>query len=157
MADPIDVGSTASNRNAVIGTSSRTVVNFNNAANGTGKITEVKLYSNSTMLNAKVAVFSYSGGTTFVGRNPTSIGTITAGGVRTFSIEMDIDEGEFIGVYATSGGIESDNYGGSGGYYRNGDGTGGSNTYSLLSSYNVSIYGSGETVSVGGGDFMMMF
>jgi len=119
----IDIGSPAIDRAAGYNLA-QTLVNKNNPANLTGKITEVKIYLRSPDANAtgvKVATF-YASGDNLTTRDYQLIGTVIAGSVQTFEVDIDVQIGDYIGISRNAGGvIEMDYPGYSGMWYLDGD------------------------------------
>lgn len=101
----IDVGSAADDRGAWW-TYSYTLVDRHNPANKSGKITSIEIYANTTMTGVKVATFYVVSGNNLSTRDAQSIGTVTAGSKQTFTVSLDVAEGDYLGIYFTDGKIE---------------------------------------------------
>ena len=137
----------------------RTLIDYSNPAEKDGKITSVEIYTgDNSITGLKVAIFKDNGGGSFTATNVVTIGNVASGAKRTFDVDLDILIGEYIGCYFPTGDISVPSTGGNGIYYtENGnDKTETTATYSFGPSYYLSLYGSGETVEVGG-DFLQMF
>lgn len=142
----IDIGVPAQERTGVW--YDRTLINKTNPANATGKITSVQIYANVSLSNCEIATFYVVSGDNLSTRDYETIGTVTSGAVRTFSVDLDVVAGDYIGIFYTSGEIEADS---------DGDGCWGSSigddkipctdyTFSWSSNDQFSAYGTGETV-----------
>jgi hypothetical protein len=121
-----------------------TIIELNNPANETGKITIVEIWRNYGTQNVEVA--------TFVGSNPYStrdleaLGPVAPGSKQTFSgLDMDVATGDYIGIYSSGGGIEFDT--GGGGYrYKLGDYIPCTNqNFSFAGGGPMSLYGEGSS------------
>ena len=148
MAD-IDVGSEATDRSGSL-TYGYTVVDTANPANASGKLTSIKIFAATNLSNVKVGTL-YGTPTTFTSRDSHTIGSVTAGSLQTFSgLDIAVEAGDFIGIYFSAGSIERDTSGGAGSvYYKTGDQFGaGAQSYSALASNAISVYGTGETISI---------
>ena len=152
MADPITVGATASDRGDKL-SAGFTILNSAYPANDTGKITSVEIWiaaESNNMTNCKVGSFFSTGGEDFNMRDEYAIGNVTKGSKQTFPVSFNIEAGDVIGIYGEGGDIERDTTGGDGIHIKNGDHFGSNETYTPLADDVVSLYGTGETVSVGG-------
>lgn len=119
-----------------------------NPANASGKIRSVEIWANETMSNTQVATFYVVSGNFLSTRDTETIGTVTAGAKRTFSVDLTVVSGDFIGITYTGGRIEGDSYGSAPGVWsREGDYIPCTNqNFSLNDSTRISLYGTGETV-----------
>lgn len=151
----IDVGAGATDRTTTR-FSGYTRISLANPANATGKITSVEIWAYSALSGVKVATFSRDGND-FTPRSVISLGAVDAGSKQVFTkdagdndISMDIEEGDFLGIYYSDGQLEGDISGGSGGYSTVGDQTeAGEQSYTSYPGHEYSLYATGETVSVG--------
>ena len=148
-ATDIDVGSEASNRAANYSTS-LTLLALENPANDTGTLDTVELWMHSDASGVKVGTFSGSS-LTWNDRDYESIGNVTSGSKQTFTgLSIDVSTNDLIGLYFASGAIEMTNIGWSGMLAGSGDHFGsGDNGYLLNNGRTFSLYGTGETASVG--------
>ena len=140
----IDIGSACIDRaKAVIG-NSRTFIDLANPANYTGKITSVQIWAWVTMDYAKVATF-YKVGDNYTARSASGdLGTVTSGAARTFDVDLDVVAGDYIGIYFTTGNIETSYEGGSGVVWKAGDQTSCVDaTFGLYADFAISLYGTG--------------
>lgn len=103
----IDVGGEAINR-AYSYIEGRTLVAKDNPANATGKITTVEIWAFEQLLNCEVAIFFVVSGDNLSTRSTVAIGTVAAGSKQTFPVDLDVEAGDYIGIYYTDGKIEID-------------------------------------------------
>jgi len=78
-----------------------------NPANKTGKITQIELYAYSNLSGCKVATFyrpdPVGHPNNFSTRDIEYIGTVMSGSKQTFKVNLDVVEGDRIGIYFTAG------------------------------------------------------
>ncbi len=144
----IDVGSSATDRNSAAG-AGYTYIPLANPANETGVITSVKLWFNTNATGVRVIVFSKNGAI-FTPVSFASIGNVTAGSEQTFSVSLNINSGNYLGVYTATGGLDYVNSGGSGYYYKQYDQSeAGAQTFSTNGGelFDFSLYGIGATLT----------
>lgn len=79
-----------------------TFILVENPANETGEINEIKVWVADNCTNFTVATFELIGGTTFTARDSEVIGAVTAGGVRTFAVTLNVEAGDYLGYYTNS-------------------------------------------------------
>ena len=98
----IDIGSPAIEQ---IGSVLKEFTNIGkeNPANKSGKITKLEIFAYKNLLNAVVATFTQVAENVFTARDSQSIGTVISGSKQTFSVDLEVAEGDFIGIYFTSG------------------------------------------------------
>lgn len=145
---PIDIGSAATNRSTYVGPG-QTLIFKDNTANESGKITSIEIYAVSgyNLTLCEVATFYVVSGTNFTTRSSASLGTVTAGSKQTFSVNLDVQTGDYIGIYFSAGRLEADNTGNSY-WYASGDKIPCTNTAFSDSGAGVkteSLYGIGST------------
>jgi len=108
----IDIGSEAIERGSSFGAPS-TLINKDNPANASGKITCVEIYASLTgdLENCEVATFyrpdpdNYPN--KFTTRDTYVIGAVTGGSKQTFdAIDLDVEKGDYLGITFSSGSIE---------------------------------------------------
>ena len=140
-----------------------TLINIDKPATGTGKITQVHIahLAASPMTGVKVAIFYCTtppvGPATyyekFTARDSETIGDLpVSDGIKTFDVDLDVVEGDFIGLYWAGGSLRGANNVGCL-YYRkcSGDQTGCANQdFYYTDDDQISIYGTGETPAEGG-------
>ena len=155
----IDIGSLAIARDGWgnIG-SGYTRINLDNPANDSGAITSIDIYALSgyNLSGCIVGTVYLLSGTTYKCRDAHEIGDVTAGSAQNFEVDLDVVEGDYIGVYFTSGYLFfSDLLAGSGYWHKIGDYIPCTDqTFILFSGGTkgiLSLYGTGATVEVGGG------
>jgi len=139
----IDVGSGAINRSAYRG-DSYTRIGLFNPANATGRLQYVELWFETNATGVKVATFSKSG-SVFTARDVVTIGNVTAGSKQTFSVDLAVSVGDYIGVYYQTGTISADTSGGTGIYNLYGDHTDDAETYALGAGDAISLYATGSS------------
>ena len=128
-----------------------TIVNKSQPANGTGKITTVEIWANAELSNCEVAIFRVVSGNNLSTVSTHTIGTVAAGSKQSFEVDLDVVEGDFIGMYYTAGTMERQTTLGDG-WYAAGDNIPCTNvTFTVFAGMTVSLYGKGETPVVGGG------
>jgi len=147
----IDMGSAAINRADDSTTATR--VDKNNPANASGKITQVQLYANVTMTNVEVATFYVVSGNNLSTRDTQAIANVVAGATRTFDVDLDVQVGDYLGVYYSAGELDRDNSGDGqwkllGDYIPCTD-----TTFDFIADRTFSIYGTGVYVKVIAGEF----
>lgn len=155
MATAIDIGSVAIDGNDYWLTG--TWINGANPANETGTITTVKIYAQTgyPLAGCKVATFYLEAGTNFSTRdyetvnNGNGAGVVVAGSEQTFTVDLDVVAGDYIGIYFSSGRIESTTSGTS---WRTqaADNIPSDNVeYTAIANVTLSLYGTGATPPVG--------
>jgi len=144
----IDVGSPAINRGAYVN-SGYTYILKENLANEDGKITDVELYTRGALSGCIVATFFIVSASTLSARDSHYIGAVPAYSKQTFSdLNIDVKAGDYIGFYFSAGGMESDETGYAGVFYKSGDQTSSSDIhYSSWASDTISLYGIGVTIA----------
>jgi len=119
LAVAIDIGCPAINR-AAFHASGNTLINTGNPANASGKITSVQVYALSTMSNCVAIILDLVDTNTFTARDYQAIGTVTSNAVRTFDVDLDVEAGDYLGIYFTDGSLEK-GWDGVGIWYKSGD------------------------------------
>lgn len=127
-----------------------TVINKQLSANGTGTITSMSFYFNTSDGSDVKAGTFYGSSTSWTNRDLESIGNITSGSKQTFTgLSCDVTTGDLLGSYCTSGARAESVLAGNGSLYKLGDQfTNGTQTYT---SYNkdISMEGLGATIPTG--------
>lgn len=145
LAIAIDIGSPAINR-AANRPSGDTRIILTNPANETGIINTIEIWAVNNLSGVEVATFYLVSGDNYATRDYETIGSVTGGSKQTFSVNLDVQAGDYIGAYWTDGYIECDTSGGSGYMYLSGDYIPtGSVTFNSYTSYVISLYGTGTT------------
>ena len=141
----IDIGSPAINR-ADSAVFNYTYVNRANPANVSGKITSIEIWAKVNMGGVEVATFS-ANNNVLTTRDTQAIGNVTAGSKQTFEVDLDVQEGDLIGIYFASGEIERDTIGFGGLRFRNSDEIPCTDEiFNTLSGDTVSLYATGITI-----------
>ena len=153
IAIDIDIGSPAIDRTGNAG-NNRTLISKANPASESGTITSVEIYAVSgyDLINCKVATFEEVSNNTFTTRDTHTIGTVTAGSKQTFPVNLDVQVGDYIGIFISLGDwIEADTTGGSGlwdiagNYIPCSDAVFGTTNWPAV---NMSLYGTGDTITI---------
>ena len=152
LAVNIDIGMPAIDRGAT-GNSLYTMINTAEVANASGKITTVEIYSWGNLQNVEVATFHRPdpGGfpNNFTTRDSVFIGNVEQDDIRTFFIDLDVEAGDYIGMYC-SGFMEKDTSGFSGIWQVSGDKIPCTNqAFTFLAGDALSLHGIGKTAAVG--------
>ena len=113
LAIDIDIGEPAIDRDNKI-YYSRTFVNQGNPANDSGSITSVEIWTNIEITNCEVATFYVVNGNNLSTRDTEFIGTVLKGAKRTFNVDLDVEAGDYLGIWVPVGAIEYDSSGGEG-------------------------------------------
>jgi hypothetical protein len=153
----ITVGYEAINRDGSTYSGNYTYVQIDKLANASGKINTVEIWANTNLAGC-VAGLCFGSGTTWQARSYVSIGAVTSGAKRTYAdLELDCEEGDVIAASVSGGRFERGTvseatikYGV--GSLLNGDEF---QTTSNYTSSAISLYGTGETVSAGGGGILV--
>jgi hypothetical protein len=148
----IDAGPGAINRAAHY-PNDYTLISNTNPIAASGTITSVELWFSSYGTNAtgvKVAIFSKSG-SVFTPRSVANIGNVTKGAKQTFSVSLDAEAGDYIGLYWAAYAAYLENDWSGGGWWNSppGDYTGGAATYNFMAGAEISIYGTGLAYEFG--------
>jgi len=109
--DTIDLGCAAIDRGSTL-SSVNTSINIGNPANASGTVTSIEIWASADLINCEVASFYSTGGDNFSTRGTETIGTVTAGSKQTFSVSLEVQIGDYIGIYYTGGTLELDTTGG---------------------------------------------
>jgi len=145
----IDAGAAASNRASEL-TYGYTLLDKTNPADGNGTITSVEIWANTNLGGCKVGTFYEDGGSgKYTCRDSASIGSVTSGSKQTFSgLSIDVQTGDLIGIYYSSGTLERDGTGGDAWQY-SGDAFGTSQATYSDKAYILSVYATGEAPGSG--------
>lgn len=147
LATDITIGWPAIDRSVSIG--AYTAIN-DNSANESGIINSVEIWANTSLVNCEVATFYRPdpGGfpNNFTTRDTEFIGAVTSGSKQTFPVDLDVEAGDYIGIYYTAGNIERDSSGCGGMWYKSGDKIPCVDlTFTNLATSAISLYGTGTT------------
>lgn len=153
IAIDIDIGNPAIDDIGIMN-SGFTFIDLNNPANASGKINSVeilpRMVAGSTMYDVEVATFYLVSGTNYSTRDTHFIGTVTEGAKRTFEVDLNVQEGDFIGIYFSAGQLEAGAELGSAKYrYDSGNKIPCTdNNFGNTGERLISLYGTGATVAV---------
>lgn len=142
LAVDIDIG------NAAIDRSNETGVGFTyidkaNPANASGAIRTIEIWANTELSNCEVATFFVVSGNNLTTRDDEMIGTVTPGSKQTFSVNLTVEPGDYIGFHATAGKLDI-SYDGTGVWYTptSDDQIPCTNhTFNYVASRSISVYG----------------
>jgi hypothetical protein len=141
----IDIGSPAIDRLTTF-PEKYTWIAKENSANASGKITKIEIWANKNLIDTIVAIFTQVSENVFTARDSQLIGTVISGSKQVFSVNLEVAEGDFIGIYFTSGECEKDFTGGVGNWRLYGDHTSCiEETFYFNTNNTISIYGTGST------------
>jgi|WetSurMetagenome_2_1015567.scaffolds.fasta_scaffold190562_2 hypothetical protein len=146
----IAVGPAASNRASTTATGN-TVLDLANPADGTGTIDTITIYVASQITSAKIGIFYLSSGTTYVCRSSYTTGVLTTGLNTLTGLSLAVQNGDFIGIYHATGGVDRADSGGTSAYvageYAD---AGDSASYTTSGQARIiSVHGAGTTAEVG--------
>jgi len=103
----IDIGSPAINRASSAG--ARTLIIRSNPANNTGKITSVELWFEASSTQTLVGTSYVVNGNNLSTRDYENIGAVTAGSKQTFTVDIDVQTGDYLGIdYSSPAYLERD-------------------------------------------------
>lgn len=139
----IDIGMEATDRSTHYTTA--TLIGRGNPANASGKITSVEIYAYLTLYNCEVATFYETDTNEFSTRDYEAIGNVTAGSKQTFTVDLDVAAGDYIGIYYSTGAIERDDSGDGYWYIVSADHIPCTKqAFTFASSRTISLYGTGS-------------
>jgi len=125
-----------------------TNVNKDNPANASGRITSIEIWAATNITGLKVATFYVVSGNYLSARDVETIGAVTAGSIQTFEVNLEVQEGDYLGCYFTGGTIACEEPDHSGYWYQAGDQTSCTNI-EFVGTENIStmsLYGTGISV-----------
>jgi len=145
----IDVGNKATDS----GYAGWTVVDKANPANASGKIISIEIWADTNMENCEVATFYRPDPSGFPNKLTTrdtyAIGNVTADSKQNFIVDLNVVEGDYIGIYNSAGAIEVDLSGGSGLWILNGDYISCTNeTFGSEADNRISLYALGVSLPI---------
>jgi len=147
LAVDIDIGSAAIDRGETL-VSGYTLIEKNNPANASGIITSVEIWANATLINCEVATFYVESGNYLSTRDYEYIGSVTSGAKRTFTVDLDVEAGDYIGLYYSDGSLDGDAFG-DGRWYIAADVIPCDNqVFSFIAGKTQSLYGTGVAIEV---------
>ena len=146
LATAINIGSPAIDRPTTF-SSDYTVINMNSPADGSGKITEVSIYPSSTVYGLKIAIFYRPDPSGFpqnwTARDTTTTFGAQSSGLKQLEVDLDVEEGDYIGAFWSDGSIERTTGGSDGYQYVSDDQTACEDLYFSYQSFT-------NTISLGG-------
>ena len=146
LAVDIDIGMPAINRGSSF--SPFTIINQGNPANAAGTISSVEIWSLNDLTACEVAIFFVVSGNNLSTRDTELIGTVTAGSKQTFTVDLNVETGDCLGMYFTIGNMERDISGYDGCWFLSGDNIPCSDVeFSVATGDAISLYGTGTTVA----------
>jgi len=110
----INVGAEATDRDSTVSAANITVIGKAGPANDSGVISSVEIWSNVTLQGVIIAIFEEVSANHFTARDQQAIANVEAGAKRTFGVSLNIEAGDFIGLYYSLGKMERCAAGGSG-------------------------------------------
>ena len=145
LATAITIGNPAIAGGTIVG-NGVTIVDKKTPADGTGTITTVEFWSSAGSAGANNAVAVYSAnGNNLTTRDFEVLGAIAVN-YNSFEVNLDVVEGDYIGIYLVSAEPESTAGAGTGLWYKVGDQTNVSDvTFALYTSSYISLKGTGAT------------
>lgn len=146
-AAAIDIGSLAIERGATAG-SGTTYVDEANPSDGDGTITTVWVYTDYVD-DITVGTYYVISGNILKCRDSEYVSAHESPGLHEYSVDIDVQTGDYLGGYFTAGKLELDTSGGTSIWHVSGEykDPGDQATFSTASGYAISIYGEGTTVS----------
>ena len=147
LATSIDIGSPATTRGSTE-SGGKTMVVKDNPANASGTITSVEIYAGSSLGSCEVATFYVVSGNNLSTRDTHTIGSVTGGSKQTFEVDLDVEEGDYIGMYYAFGTLYRDTSGYVGRWHSSGDKIPCADlTFSYYANWTISLYGTGATTA----------
>ena len=121
LATDITIGNPAINGDILVGVSGYTQVDKKTPADGTGTIKTVEVYLGANTTVSIIATFTLSAGQ-LTARDYESVGALSEG-YNSFSVDLDVVEGDYIGIYYEGGEVKNTPGAGTGIWYKSGDQT----------------------------------
>ncbi len=116
----IDAGSKAIERVSYI-IETWTLIQLDNPANDDGVLHFVKVWARGSLSGLRVGVFYLVSENRYHCRSSVDIGDVAAGSKRVFPVRLDIQQGDYLGCYYTTGALEYTNSGSPGMCYLEGE------------------------------------
>jgi len=141
----IDMGNEAINRSGFV-YPTITFIDNANPANYTGTLTSIQVWATTNLTGLRVGTFYNVSGTTYKCRDSETIGSVTAGSLQTFTVDIDVVAGDYIGCYFASGWLEASDTLTSTLYYKVGEyiDPNDSATFSTTGNNGISLYATGQ-------------
>lgn len=149
LAVDIDIGMPAINRGTTA-PANYTWVNMGIPSNASGTITSVEIWAWGDLTNCEVAIFYVVSGNNLSTRDTEFIGSVTGGSKQVFEVDLEVQEGDYIGMFCTVGNMEKDGSGFDGLWYKNLDQIPCTNVlFGTYSGDAISLCGTGASIPVG--------
>lgn len=146
LAVDIDIGMPAINRGTTA-PANYTWVNMGIPSNASGTITSVEIWAWGDLTNCEVGIFYVVSGNNLSTRDTEFIGSVTGGSKQIFGVDLEVQEGDYIGMFCTVGNMEKDSSGFSGIWYMSGDQIPCTDiTFNSYDDDALSLYGTGGAV-----------
>lgn len=140
-SDSVEVGSPAINRNDYQN-AGYTAINKEHPATADGQMKTIEIWAKEDLSSCKVASFYVVSGNNLSTRDYEDIGAVTAGSKQIFSVSIDVEIGDYIGLYAVAQ-IEKSTSGYAGMWYVAGDKIPCTNqAFSAVGNWTMSLYSS---------------
>lgn len=138
----IDIGNPAIVRPGNIGCAN-TKIDINNPANASGTIVSVEIYVQETLYNVEIAIFEEVSANHFTVRSHSGNLGSKSVGKKVFEVSLEVQQGDYIGIWYTSGKIKAGDVEGSTKYWSKvGDNIPCTNAYFNLQGYRqISLWG----------------
>jgi len=153
LATDITIGNPAVDGDILTGGSGYTQVDKKTPADGTGTITTVEVCLRASTTTTIIAIFSASGNF-LTARDYESVGALSAG-YNSFSVNLDVVTGDYIGIYYVGGEPEITPTASTGIWYKLGDQTQCVNT--SFSSYTAAFLSLGGSSGVAAAEGNVIF
>jgi hypothetical protein len=142
--DPIDIGTQGVDPGYHPLSLAQTFIAGGNPVLKSGNIDTLVVSSWADLTGVKLIAFEKVGTNDFTAKRYQSIGTITAGTEVEVEVDLDVLEGEYLGIWGTGGSFKTQETGGVGLWSHVGDQSEGEDvTFSLTSGYEIYLYGTG--------------
>ena len=153
LATDIIIGSPATDRPSSL-SDNITSVCMENPANASGKIISVEIYAYDAeawpMTGIEVATFFVVSGNNLSTRDSQALANITTSGKHIREVDLNVVEGDYLGIFYSGGYIERDTTGFDGIWFISGDNIPCSDvTFGVFGGDTISLYGTGETTPTG--------
>jgi len=99
-------GGYAVNLNSTVASGSTYIASVN-AATRAGKVDQVQIYCATKLEGVKVATFDEISTNVYTARDVESIDDVTAGATQVFTVDLDVEVGDYIGIYFTGGTLDA--------------------------------------------------
>jgi len=104
----VDIGNDAADRAIADGHAGKTVVERGTPATSRGFVNEVEIWSGSGLTAPQVATFFVVAGNNLSTRTTETLPNVPGGSKQTFPVKLNVEVGDYIGIYLPDNGIETD-------------------------------------------------